>query len=310
MPCRNRISPIYFAAMVLLAMRGTGCAPVANYGIWNQMNLAIAGGSIQLQTPQPLPVGMDDVKDWVQRAAQAVSSFYGRYPVKQVAIFVLPARHGGIGGGEEWDGERIEIHLGPDTTIAELQDNWMLTHEMFHLSQPDFDDQYQWMSEGMADYLEPVARVRIGQITVERFWKDLVEGLPQGLPEAGDGGLDRTHTWGRTYWGGCLFWLLADIQIREQTHNQKSIRDAAKTVLDAGGNGSRHWEFDDYLATADRGTGTTVFKTLHDQQGTQPLSVDLPALWKSLGVIYENGQVTFDNNAPLATVRSGITSPH
>jgi hypothetical protein len=164
---------------------------------------------------------MDAVNDWVQRAAQAVSGFYGRYPVKQVSIFVLPARHGGIDGGEEWDGERIEIHLGPDTTIAELKDSWMLTHEMFHLSQPDFDDQYQWMSEGMADYLEPVARVRIGQITAQRFWKDLVEGLPQGLPEAGDGGLDRTHTWGRTYWGGCLFWLLADIQIREQTHNQK-----------------------------------------------------------------------------------------
>jgi len=303
---RNRINPIYFVSLLLLA---TGCQPMNTVGIWNQTTLTIAGGSIELQTPKPLPVSMDAVNDWVQRAAQAVSGFYGRYPVKQVSIFVLPARHGGIDGGEEWDGERIEIHLGPDTTIAELKDNWMLTHEMFHLSQPDFDDQYQWMSEGMADYLEPVARVRIGQITAQRFWKDLVEGLPQGLPDAGDGGLDRTHTWGRTYWGGCLFWLLADIQIREQTHNQKSIRDAAKTVLDAGGNGSRHWEFDEYLATADRGTGTSVFKTLHEQQGTHPFSVDLPALWKSLGVIYENGQVTFDDSASLANVRVDITSP-
>jgi predicted metalloprotease with PDZ domain len=305
MSCRNRINSIYFASLFLLA---TGCEPVNTVGTWNQSSLAIAGGSIQLQTPQPLPLDMDAVKDWVQRAAQAVSSFYGRYPVKQVSIFVLPASFGGIGGGEEWNGERIEIHLGPDTTISELKDSWMLTHEMFHLSQPDFDDQYQWMSEGMADYLEPVARVRIGQITAERFWKDLVEGLPLGLPEAGDNGLDRTHTWGRTYWGGCLFWLMADIQIRQQTNNHKSIRDAAKAVLDAGGNGSRHWEFDDYLATADRGTATNVFKTLHKQQGAHPVSVDLPALWKSLGVIYENGQVTFDEGAPLAMVRTGITA--
>ncbi len=298
---------IRLACLILLTAYGMGCASVDNHGVWNQMNLAVGGGTVELQTPQPLPVGMDDVKDWVQRAASGISNFYGRYPVKHVTLVVLPKRFRGVGDGVEHDGQRIDIRIGRGTTVAELKDDWMLTHEMFHLSQPDFDDQYKWMSEGMADYLEPVARVRVGQITVERFWKDLVEGLPQGLPESGDGGLDRTHTWGRTYWGGCLFWLMADVQIREQTHNQKSVRDAAKAVLDAGGDGSRTWAFDDYLATADKGTGTNVFITLHEQQGTHPVNVDLPALWKSLGVIYENGHVTFDPNAPLANVRTGIT---
>ena len=88
---------------------------------------------------------------------------------------------------------------------------------MFHLSQPDLDDDYSWMSEGMADYLEPVARIRVGQITPEKFWQDLVDGLPNGLPASSDRGLDNTHTWGRTYWGGSLYWLLADIRIRQQT---------------------------------------------------------------------------------------------
>jgi predicted metalloprotease with PDZ domain len=297
--------------ILLLAMMALGCAadPIRQDAVWDQMTLRIGGGEVQVQTPQELPLPMDVVKDWVQRAAQAVSSFYGRYPVKHVLLVVRPGGRGGVNGGIEHDGQRIDIRIGRNATAAELMDNWMLTHEMFHLSQPDFDDQYKWMSEGMADYLEPVARVRIGQITIERFWKDLVEGLPQGLPDVGDEGLDRTHTWGRTYWGGCLFWLMADVQIREQTHNRKSVRDAAKAVLDAGGDGSRVWPFDMYLATADDATGTHVFKNLHDEHGLHPAMVDLPALWKSLGVIYDNGQIIFDPHAPLADIRSGITSP-
>jgi len=266
------------------------------------------GGTIELSAPQPLTVSSDEVKQWVQRAATALTHFYGRYPVKQVSITVLPAGDGDVQGGVENDGRFIHIHLGRDTTHADLVSDWMITHEMFHLSQPDVEGDYSWMSEGMADYLEPVARVRIGQITPERFWGDLVESLPQGLPQPGDRGLDNTHTWGRTYWGGSLYWLLADIRIRQQTQNQKSVRDAARAVLDAGGDGSQTWALDKLLDMYDRGVGVPVFKTLHDEMGDKPVNTDLNALWKSLGVIYDGGNVTFDNSAPLANIRRGIVA--
>ena len=61
MSCRNSISPIHLALLFLLAISGMGCVPVDNHGVWNQMKLAIAGGSIQLQTPQPLPIGMESL---------------------------------------------------------------------------------------------------------------------------------------------------------------------------------------------------------------------------------------------------------
>jgi predicted metalloprotease with PDZ domain len=185
-----------------------------------------------------------------------------------------------------------------------------MTHEMFHLSQPDVDDSYHWISEGMADYLEPVSRARLGQIKVEQFWRDLVQGMPQGLPQEGDGGLDHTHTWGRTYWGGSLFWLLADIRVRQETRNTKSVRDAAGAVLNAGGDGSQDWELDRLLKAYDSGTGTRVFETLHDQMGDKAVHTDLDALWKSLGVMYNASDETirFDDKAPLADIRRGITS--
>ena len=235
--------------------------------------LTVDNSKLTLHLAENLPVSGDVIKDWVQRAATAVSEFYGKYPVPAVAIYIDPADSGGeVQGGVETNGERIVIKLGKETTPASLKNEWMLTHEMFHLSQPDVIGEYSWMSEGMADYLEPVARVRIGQIDAEQFWKDLVEGMPQELPEAGDQGLDRTHTWGRTYWGGSLFWLLADIRVRQQTHNAKSVRDAASAVLNAGGDGSKDWEIKQLLKAYDAGTGTKVFETLHDEMGEKSVT--------------------------------------
>ena len=58
----------------------------------------------------------------------------------------------------------------------------------------------------------------------------MVDGMPQGLPAAGDQGLDNTHIWGRTYRGGAMFCLLADIEIRKQTGNAKGLLDALRAI--------------------------------------------------------------------------------
>jgi hypothetical protein len=74
------------------------------------------------------------------------------------------------------------------------------------------------------------------------MWGDLVEGLPYGLPEPGDEGLDYTHTWGRTYWGGATFCLLADVRIRRETHNRDGLlRDALRAIIEAGENIEVSW---------------------------------------------------------------------
>jgi len=300
-----------FAAVALAALTTFASPPYTTASDWPlETSLPQSGGVIDIVSPHPLPISPDELTAWVQRAATALTHFYGRYPVKSVTIHFLPSGAAAVGGGVEHNGDRIDIRLGPRTNHDELVADWMLTHEMFHLSQPQLARGYSWMSEGMADYLEPVARVRIGQITEQRFWGDLVEGMPNGLPEPGDRGLDHTHTWGRTYWGGSLFWLLADIRVRQQTHNSKGVRDAARAVLDAGGDGSREWTIEQLVAAYDKGIGVkgvTVFTDLHDEMGAKAVNTDLDALWKSLGVVYTDGKTTFDDTAPLAEIRKGIT---
>ena len=222
-------------------------------------------------------------------ASSAVTRFYGRFPVKHVRIDLTTTRSGRIHGGVTYPEGHIQVKLGRNTAAADFDDDWLLTHEMFHLGFPDMDERYLWMQEGLSDYLEPLARARIRNLSEEKVWVGFVEGMPKGQPEAGDRGLDRTHTWGRTYWGGAIFWLLADLRIREQTANARSIDDAIRAILEAGGDNDHDWTLDKVIATADRASGTTVLKNLHDELGAKPVKVDLDALWARLGIRHPRG---------------------
>ena len=98
-------------------------------------------------------------------------------------------------------GAAIRVGLGRDTPASFLANDWVMTHEMVHLAIPEIGDDHEWLTEGIPTYVEPLGRAQAGQIRPEKVWADLVWGLPKGLPDPGDRGLDHMPTWGRTYWG-------------------------------------------------------------------------------------------------------------
>jgi len=249
-----------------------------------------------------------DAVEWVRRAAVAVTNYLGRFPVKQLLVTIRSGGDEPVSDGVAHGATSIDVRVGKSATAADLNRDWILTHEMFHLAFPTLDGRYLWMMEGLSDYLEPVARARTGQLTAPDVWREFVEGLPQGLPAPGDRGLDNARTRERIYWGGNLYWLLADVQIRARTGNRHSVDDAIRAILAAGGNGGVEWTLDRVLAAGDQATGTTVLKVLHDDLGSKPGNVDLGSLWKQLGVKYSSGVVSFDNTAPWANIRASITA--
>jgi hypothetical protein len=147
-------------------------------------------------------------------------------------------------------------------------------------------------------------------MSAEPMWADLVRDMPKGQPQEGDRGLDHTHSWGRTYWGGALFCFVADVEIRKQTHHQKGLQDALRGILEAGGDITHDWELAKTLKIGDQATGTAVLSDLYAKWKDNPVQVDLASLWKELGIVADGKSVRLVEDAPLAAVRRAITAPH
>ena len=258
-----------------------------------------------------LRVSDSQLKQWVQKAADAVVAYYGRYPVPHLTLQIRSFEGKGVRGGQTFsrDGGFIRIAVGSQTSEDDLNSDWMLAHEMVHLTFPNMQDEHHWIEEGIATYIEPIARIQAGQFSASRMWFELVRDMPKGLPQSGDQGLDRTHTWGRTYWGGALFCFLADVEIRKQTQNKKGLQDALRGILNAGGSMLNDWPIEKALQTGDRAVGVEVLVKLYEEMRDRPMQVDLDSLWKQLGIRVENGAAQFNDEAPLAAIRNAITAP-
>jgi len=276
-----------------------------------RFQLTTKGSQIDVEVGQgELAVSQDELKRWVRNAADAIVAYYGRFPVPHLRLQIEPSGGNGIRGGKTFarGGGLIIIHVGGRTPESELASDWMMTHEMVHLTFPSMADEHHWIEEGIATYAEPIGRIQAGQMGAAEMWADLVRDMPKGQPRAGDKGLDHTHTWGRTYWGGALYCLQADVEIRRRTQNAKGLQDALRGILEAGGDIREDWELRKALETGDRATGTHVLMNLYEEMKDKPTEVDLDDLWKQLGVKTENGKVTLVDDAPLAKVRLAITA--
>jgi hypothetical protein len=268
------------------------------------------GGSIidVLFEPSAFEIGQAALLDWVTTCARAVSAYFGRFPVAHARVRIAPSQQGSIAGATSFGdgGAHCRIVVGKQVTQEDLSNDWKLTHEMVHFGFPSVEDRHRWIEEGSATYIEPIARAMIGELTAEKVWGDMVRDMPQGLPLPGDRGLNLTHTWGRTYWGGALFCLLADVEIRKRTGNRKGFQDALRAVNRAGGTIELDWPLERVIEIGDKATGGAALSDLYKQLALKPTMVDMPDLWKQLGVNRSGNTVTFDNSAPLAAIRTRI----
>ncbi len=267
--------------------------------------LHLGGSQLELQ----FAPGFDDrlraeARTWVRRSGEAVAAYFGRFPVPQAEVLLTPVAGGGVGGGVTY-GEPtlwIRIRLGRDTSRAQFAADWIMAHEMVHLAIPRVPRAQRWLHEGIATYVESVARGRAGLIAAAEVWQQWATAMPQGQPQPGDAGLDHTPSWGRTYWGGAMFCLLADVQLLTLSDGKAGLQQALQGVLAAGGNHAVAWPVQRILDTADAAVGQRTLASLYARMKAAPAAVDLAGLWRDLGVV--GGRL--DDRAPLAAVRRAI----
>ena len=281
----------------------TSCAESADY-------IDVANTRVAIRWRGPMAdVSRSGIVEWIARSANIVARYYGMFPVRAVAIAVTTTDGESMGSGRTFGhgDPHIEVTVGQHVSAQTLLADWVLIHEMIHLSLPEVADEYSWFAEGVATYVEGVARVQAGNMREAELWEEYFKAMPRGLPQPNDRGLDNTHTWARTYWGGALYCLFADARIREQTHNRRGLQDALRAIARAGGAMATEWPLQRILTTGDAATHTTVLTDLYLMMRDRPVAPDLSKLWIDLGISMSDGAVQLDNSARLADARRAIT---
>jgi len=117
----------------------------------------------------------------------------------------------------------------------------------------------------------------------------------------------KTRTWARTYWGGALFWMVIDFELRKRTDNAQSLQTALNGIVARGGTARVDWTPQKVVRVGDEVTGTTVFTDVFAELALAPGEVALDEVWAQLGVIPEGDRARLDDGAPLAGIRRAMT---
>jgi len=286
------------AAFLLLALEAGGAV------------VSVPGGRIEVSIlGEPRRVSRAHLLNWVEGSARAVASYYGAFPVPGVRVTIKARGQGKVSDGHALgnaSGAFITITAGADTRASDLGKDYMLTHEMVHLAFPSMRNGPAWIEEGLATYVEPIARARAGRSEKEKIWGWLIRGLPLGEAALSQAGLDEAHGHDATYWGGALFCFRADVEIRRRTDDRKSLDDALRGIVRAGGNITVSWDLKRALAEGDRATGVPVLAELYERMRQKPVAPQAAKLLAALGVTGKPSALKIEDRAPLAAIRRGI----
>lgn len=252
----------------------------------------------------------EDLSDWIKHSGRAVAEFWSGFPIERPLFLLVPTDGNDVTYGrvDSAGGIVAVIFIGREAEATNLYQDWTLIHEMLHLGSPYMRDTGAWLNEGIATFYEPIVRMRAGWKTREEVWQEWIEWMPNGLRAMGEIGLEDAQG-GGVYWGGALFLLLAEIEVRQRTNLELGIEDCLRDIRDAGGTAEVDWSTYDFIQLCDATFGGMTVSNLminHLGPGAPP---DLDAIWAELGVsMAEDGTIAYDDTAPLAAVRDAILS--
>ena len=273
-------------------------------------DLAVAGENIRLVFADEAP-GIDRarVTRWVVSSARAVSAYFGRFPTQRYGLLIVAEDGNRIGRATTYGygGSMSRIQVGTAADEHVFSRDWVLVHEMVHIAFPDLPRRALWLQEGSATWVEPVARAQAKQLSASEVWRQAMDGMPQGVRNSDAGGMDGTQEWGRLYWGGAIFWLLAEIAVYEHSKGRALLRDALRAINRESGGNAVEWSPEKMMAVGDAATGQTTLRRLYDEFALDPVSVDLDRIFNRLGVSRTAGAIHFDANAELAALTGRIT---
>lgn len=236
------------------------------------------------------------LRAWIDAGARAMAGLYGRFPVDDTQVFVVPLAPGSdpVPWGEvvRGGGDAVHLYVDGSRALDELNANWVLCHELSHLLHPYVSYGGAWLSEGIASYYQNVARARAGLLEPAVAWQKLASGFARGrqqttgrhsLVDATDE-LMHSGQYMRVYWSGAAIALIADVELRRQSNGAMSLDRVLAELGQCCLPTRNRWRPATLMAKMDAIAGTDTFMRLYEMYVEKPVFPDVDDVLNTLGL--------------------------
>ncbi|PSM32138.1 hypothetical protein [Haliangium sp. UPWRP_2] len=265
---------------------------------------------------------------WMTSALSAVSSFYRELMPSPVTVTLIPlgnSRTAGLYGSVLRPlRPSAQIFFGGAAESFSLGDDWLATHELFHVGNPFLTGRLPWLVEGFTTYYEEVLRARAGALSTAAAWGELMSGFSRHCqPEDGHSLADdsarmrQSHNYQRVYWGGACLAFMVDVAIRSRSSGHGGKPGGVANLDDLMRELRRRslrqpLDEAEILAALDAAAGDRLASRLLRQTGRIAVREQLlrlgvrPSNEAQIDRDASRYPVTFDDRAPLAAIRRAL----
>jgi len=258
----------------------------------------------------------EKIYQWVDHASNALKTVYGEFPVDYFITQLKVSKRGSAsvpwGEVNRESPSEVLLVINKNATLDQLKDDWTIYHEFSHLLIPYDAGDERWLSEGLASYYQNIVQARAGMFDEQKMWQKLYEGFERSRKQTSHShqtlsylsdNMENNHNFMRIYWSGALYWLKADIALR-QLNNGSSLDNVLLKL--------KQCCFRDPLSASaiigqlDTLTNSQIFTQLFAEFSASLKMPPYNALLHSLGVQQKLGNITLNNDTRLANLRMAI----
>lgn len=258
------------------------------------------------------------ILQWVQTNLAAFQQLYGRLPVPDLQVLVVPVGSNREvvpwGEVERGGGDAVQVYVDETRPLAELLSDWVLIHELSHLLHPHISGSGIWLAEGLASYYQNVLRARAGLLSAQAAWEKLDAGFARGrrgtpvdqtLAQVAET-MPKNRLYMRVYWSGAAISLIADTQLRQATGNKQSLDTVLSQFAECCLATRQRWTAQALLQKFDALSATRIFSDLYNKYAESVQFPDLAETYRVLGLQHDGKQLELTATAPALAVRQAI----
>ena len=233
----------------------------------------------------------EKLKTWVEETARGIEEFIAPYPFD---LHIHFHRASAAGEPVPWANtirfhrQGVKIHVDPTSTAADLRADWTVYHELSHLLIPYLGRRHAWFAEGFASYMQYQVMHALGVLSAGQMQARYRERIDRAAsrydmpdtPFAEAAPTLRAKRRYRTmYWGGALFFLRVDRELRGQGETVPGI---IRQFVECCRSTTRG--LDSLVAELDRLADSDAFSRQLDTLRTEPGFPDDSGVWEDADV--------------------------